>query len=254
MAKNQYVDQDFVNMLNPYAIGYPASRDFDGKQAPVAPFQYLNSHNHEHLITSFGVKPGAGGPGDLEFGDRANTPQLQPYVIALYTCQGIPMLWQGEELAENYTLPSGANARISRPRDMHWEYFYDQHGQELTRLYRILARMRRQIPALRSREFANIALQATPEAMTVAYQRQMPTAENIPQQLAVVILNFSNNDQRITIPFTKAGTYREMINNDVRPHPWEIIVHDDGDTVQVVIPSNYGYVFVSPLSTLQNYQ
>jgi 1,4-alpha-glucan branching enzyme len=254
MAKNQYVDQEFVNILNPYAMEYPASRDFDGKQAPVAPLQYLNSHDHEHLITSFGVKPGVGGPGDLEFGDRANTPRLQPYVIALYTCQGIPMLWQGEELAENYTLPPSGNARISTPRDMHWEYFYDQYGQELIRLYRTLARMRRQIPALRSREFINTPLQAAPEAMTVAYQRQTPTAENIPQQLAVVMLNFSNTDQCVTIPFSKAGTYREMINNDVRPQPLEITVHNDGDTVQLVIPSNYGYVFVSPLGTLQNYQ
>jgi 1,4-alpha-glucan branching enzyme len=242
MARNQYVDEEFVSLLNPYALDYPASRDFDGKQAPVAPFQYLNSHDHEHLITSFGVKPGIGGPEDLLFGDRANTPRLQPYIIALYTCQGIPMLWQGEELAENYTLPSGSNARISRPRDMHWEYLYDQYGQELIRLYRILARLRRQIPALRSREFQGITV--IPGAMTVAYQRQMSTAE--PQQTAVIILNFSKSDQGVTIPFSKAGTYREMINNDVRPQPLEITVHNDNDTVQVTIPSNYGYVFVSP--------
>jgi 1,4-alpha-glucan branching enzyme len=251
MARNQYVDQDFVNMLNPYALGYPASRDFDEKQAPVAPFQYLNSHDHEHLITNFGVKPGIGGPGDLEFGDRANTPRLQPYIIALYTCQGIPMLWQGEELAENYTLPPGANARISTPRSMRWEYFYDQYGQGLIRLYRILARLRRQIPALRSREFHTIAVM--PETMTVAYERQTPTAEHTPQQNALVLLNFSNSDQGATIPFSKAGTYREMINNDVRSQPWEITVHNDGDTVLLTIPSNYGYVFVSPLNTLQNF-
>jgi maltooligosyltrehalose trehalohydrolase len=243
MAKYQYVDQDFLNILNPYAIGYPASRDFDGIQAPVAPFQYLNSHDHEHLITSFGVKPGIGGPGDLWFGDRAHTARLQPYAIALYTCQGVPMLWQGEELAENYTLPGGGNARVSTPRPLHLEYFYDQYGQELIRLYRILARLRRQAPALRSREFRS--LQVIPEAMTVAYQRQTPTTENTPQQTAVIILNFSNNDQTVTIPFPKAGTYREMINNDVRLQPLEFIVYNDGETVQVTIPSNYGYIFIS---------
>jgi 1,4-alpha-glucan branching enzyme len=252
MARNGYVDEDFVNTLNPYVLGYPGSRDFNGKQAPVAPFQYLNSHDHEHLVTSFGVKPGIGGPGDLEFGDRANTPRLQPYAIALYTCQGIPMLWQGEELAENYTLPSGGNARVSTPRFMHWEYFYDQYGQELVRLYRILARLRHQIPALRSREFRTIAVIS--DATTVAYQRQTAAGENVSQQTAVVILNFSNNDQTITIPFSKAGTYREMINNDVRPHPWEITVHNDGDTISLTVPSNYGYVFVSPLEMLQNFR
>ncbi len=251
MAKYQYVDQDFLNMLNPYATGYPASRDFNGTQAPVAPFQYLNSHDHEHLITSFGIKPGIGGQGDLSFGDRANAARLQPYAIALYTCQGIPMLWQGEELAENYTLPGGGNARISTSRPVHWEYFYDEYGQELIRLYRILARLRHQIPALRSRDFSSIAVISG--AMTVAYQRQTFAAQNVPQQTAVVLLNFSNNDQGVTISFPKAGTYREMINNDVRAQPWEITVHNDGDTVPVTIPSNYGYVFVSPLSTLQGF-
>ena len=251
MAKYQYVDQDFLNILNPYATGYPASRDFDGIQAPVAPFQYLNSHDHEHLITSFGTKPGIGGPGDLLFGDRANTARLQPYAIALYTCQGVPMLWQGEELAENYTLPGGGNARISTSRPLHWEYFYDQYGQELIRLYRILARLRHQILALRSRDFYSIAV--IPEAMTVAYQRRTSAAERILQQTAVVLINFSNNDQSVTITFPTAGTYREMINNSVRAQPWEITVHNDGDTVSLTIPSNYGYVFVSPLSTLQNF-
>ena len=247
MAKYQYVDQNFLDLLNPRATDYPPSRDFNGIQAPVAPFQYLNSHDHEHLITSFGVKPGIGGQGDLYFGDRANAARLQPYAIALYTCQGIPMLWQGEELAENYTLPGGGNARISTPRPVHWEYFYDEYGQELIRLYRILARLRHQIPALRSRDFSSIAVISG--AMTVAYQRQT----SLPQQTAVVLLNFSNNDQSVTIPFPKAGTYREMINNDVRAQPWEITVHNDGDAISLTIPSNYGYVFVSPLSTLQNF-
>jgi 1,4-alpha-glucan branching enzyme len=246
MAKYQYVDQNFVNILNPYATGYPESRDFNGIQAPVAPFQYLNSHDHEHLITSFGVKPGIGGAGDLRFGDRANAARLQPYAIALYTCQGIPMLWQGEELAENYTLPDGGNARVSTPRPMHWEYFYDQYGQELIRLYRILGRLRHQIPALRSRQFYSIAVM--PEAMTVAYQRQTPATVDTLQQTAVVLINFSNSDQGITIPFPKAGTYREMINDDVRSQPLEITAHNDGDRAQVIIPSNYGYVFVSPVS------
>ena len=32
--------------------------------------------------------------------------KLQPHAIALYTLQGIPMLWQGQEFADNYTLPT----------------------------------------------------------------------------------------------------------------------------------------------------
>jgi 1,4-alpha-glucan branching enzyme len=120
-------------------------------QAPVAPFQYINSHDHEHLIDSFGVEYGIGGQGDVQFGIRANFYKLQPFAIALYTCQGVPMLWQGQEFAENYTLPPAGDARISFRRSVHWEYFYDQYGQPLVRLYRVMARLRRRLRALRSR-------------------------------------------------------------------------------------------------------
>ncbi len=247
MARNNYVDEEFVHLLNPYAVGYPATRDFNGVQAPVAPFQYIDSHDHEHLIDSFGVEYGIGGQGDVQFGIRANFYKLQPFAIALYTCQGVPMLWQGEEFAENYTLPPAGDARISFRRSVHWEYFYDEYGQPLVRLYRIMARLRRRLRALRSRVFISFDQQSNPAAQIVAYQRSAPATTDEPEQHAIVILNFSNSPQSISLPFPKAGTYREMVDDDIRaPDHLDLIVQQDGQTIHPAapVPSHYGQVWV----------
>jgi hypothetical protein len=47
---------------------------------PVAPFQYLNSHDHSHLICFAATT----GDGPIPSGDRTRFYQLQPFAIALY--------------------------------------------------------------------------------------------------------------------------------------------------------------------------
>jgi len=161
MAQHHFVDDDFAHLLDTRFAGYPDSRDFDAVTGPVAPFQYVETHDHSYFISNFGTT--AGGAGDVPLDDRTHFAKLQSFAIALYTCQGIPMLWQGQEFAENYTLPSGGSSRISIRRSMYWEYFYDEVGQPLIRVYRQLGRLRRACRALRSREsfyfneFSNLA-------------------------------------------------------------------------------------------------
>jgi len=142
-----------AHTLDPYFGGiYPATKtvvDSVGNpvEMPVAPFQYINSHDHSHLICFSGLT----GDGPLPWGNRNNYYKLQPFAIALYTAQGVPMLWEGEEFADNYELPSSGAARINLRRDVNWSYFYDDAGVPLVRLYRILGQLRAASPALRSR-------------------------------------------------------------------------------------------------------
>ncbi len=46
------------------------------------------------------------------------------------------------------------------------------------------------------------------------------------------------------LPFPEPGTYREMIDNDVRQTPYDIVVSSANQDVTIEVPSNYGYVFV----------
>ena len=241
MARWDYVDEPFAHLLDASFMGYPANKtvhDAAGQPVdmPVAPLQYLESHDHSQLISFLGLEAG-----DVPFGDRSKSYKLQPFAIALYTSQGTPMLWQGQEFAENYVLPNDGNGRIRLRRDVNWEYFYDQHGQILIRLYRILGRLRHKFPALRSQESFYYNIQSRPWDGLVAYRRQSTQAH----QVAMVFLNFSDAPQSIALPFPEPGAYREMIDDGVRKVPLEIVVASAGQVIDVQnVPSNYGYIFV----------
>ncbi|GAC1533141.1 MAG: hypothetical protein NVS2B7_00010 [Herpetosiphon sp.] len=65
------------------------------------------------------------------------------------------------------------------------------------------------------------------------------------EETAMVFLNFADTNQEIWVPFSKAGTYREMIDD---PHPGnthlEITVDHDGQFQQMIVLSNYGQIFI----------
>lgn len=245
MAKFRFVDEPFAHLLDPRFSGYPDTRSVNTAanrqiEMPVAPFQYFETHDHSRLITEFGLLPPLRPEGDVQFGDRRNFFKLQPLAIALYTCQGIPMLWQGQEFAENYTIPEGGNARISFRRGVHWEYFYDEPGQALIRLYRILARIRQTHRAFRSRNSFYFNQQSRPNDGIVAYQRSADASATEPEQVAMVFLNFSDGSRNISVPFAKPGTYREMIDGTAA----NLTVTALGETKTVAIPPNYGQIYL----------
>ena len=150
------------------------------------------------------------------------------------------MLWEGQEFAENYVLPTSGNGRIVYRRDVHWEYFYDAFGNPLVHLYRTLGTLRHAYPALRSRESFYYGAESRIRDGIIAYHRQ----SSADQQIAMVFLNFSDGSQSITVPFPEPGTYREMIDDAVRSTPYEISVGSANQLVDVTVPSNYGYIFI----------
>ena len=143
MVRWNYVDANFAHLLDTGFSAYPDTKTVNNAAGasvdmPVAPFQYLESHDHSQLI----VFSGAQGDAFFPPGDRSRFYKLQPYAIALYTLEGVPMLWQGQEFADSYNLPDNGSARIGLRRDTHWEYFYDEFGVPLVRLYRRLGQLR----------------------------------------------------------------------------------------------------------------
>ena len=243
----KYVDANFAHLLDPFFNGYPGMKTVvhtdTGKSfdMPVAPFQYLETHDHSQLI----VFAGTTGDGVLPPGDRSQFYRLQPFAIALYTLQGVPMLWQGQEFAGDYNLPDRGSSRIQLRRDVHWEQFYDDQGVPLIRLYRILGNLRRTRRSLRSREsFYYFQQSLQNNSGMLAYHRHAPAADGQPEEYAMVVLNFSDNRNSISIPFPKAGVWREMVDDDKRT--LTLNVPSDGAMVTVQgVPSHYGFVFVA---------
>ena len=238
MAQLRFVDDAFAHLLDTRFSGYPLTRtvhDRDGNPVdmPVAPFQYVESHDHSQLIAF------ASGQLGVPFAARGPWYRLQPFAISLYTCEGIPMLWEGQEVADNHVLPASGDARVHYRRNVHWEYFYDDEGHPLVRLYRTLGKLRRTHPSLRSRDsFYYNTLGMTGDGV-IAYRRQSAS----PKETAMVFLNFSDQSRTVFLPFPEPGTYQEMIDRDVAP-PEDIVVDDISRPQRVDVPSNYGRIYV----------
>jgi maltooligosyltrehalose trehalohydrolase len=156
------------------------------------------------------------------------------------------MLWQGQEIAENYVLTGSGSSRIQVRRSMHWEYFYDHAGKTLIRVYRRLGQLRRACRSLRGRQSFYFNQQANLAGRAIACSRQAPASGSAPEEAAVVFLNFSDQEQTLTVPFPVAGLYREMLDDDVRTSHLDLTVANAGDLHAVSIPANYGQVFVTP--------
>jgi 1,4-alpha-glucan branching enzyme len=124
---------------------YPEQDDANGEMMPKTALQYIENHDHGRFICNFGLldRDEAHNPLFLE-GDRANWYDVQPYLIATLLSKGIPMLWQGEEFCENYSLPDTGEGRVALLRPLRWDYFYDEPGQRIVGLVRRLLRIRRE--------------------------------------------------------------------------------------------------------------
>ena len=226
----------FAHQLDPELVGYPSEyqNPATGDVLPVAPFQYVESHDHSRFIAAFGTMPFS----DVQwepYGDRDRWAKTQPYAIALYTAKGVPMLWQGQEFAENWTMPDGTDPRrtlFSRP--LHWEYFYDSAGKALVRLYRRLGDLRHGHHALGSRgDFFYFDDDNHRRAGLIAYRRQ-----NADESL-ILILNFSDAEQEAWIPWPLAGRWTEQIDGEAH-----LQVTQAEKWAAVRVPSNYGAVYL----------
>ena len=114
----------------------------------------------------------------------------------------------------------------------------------LIRLYRILGNLRRAHRSLRSREsFFYFQQSLLNNSGIIAYHRHAPAGGSRGEEYAMVLLNFSDNTNSLSVPFPKAGTWRELIDNDVRT--LTLNVSSDGAVQTITVPAHYGLVFVT---------
>ena len=154
------------------------------------------------------------------------------------------MLWEGEEFADNFMLAGSGAARIGLRRDMHWQFFYDDIGAALVRLYRILGRLRRSTPALRGHQSYYYYQQSLNGNTILAYHRHALTSPGLVEQYAMVLLNFGSQASSINLPFPRAGVWTEAIDAGTRAAPMTVTIGNDGDFATITVPSWYGYIFI----------
>ncbi len=214
-----------------------------GDGFPVAPLQFLESHDKSRLmyLLSGEHNPYHGGF-DLFGRDYQAWYRVQPLAIALMTAVGVPLLWQGQELGETYGKHDDGGSRVLAARPLHWNFFYEPGGRALTNLYRRLGRLRHEFQALRSRNAWYHHDRSDPGRGLIAYER-MPDQGAEPT--VMVLLNFGAFDGSIRAPFPRPGQWTDRLAGSAGDGALVLQLQAGDTDVEVAVPSNYGRVLVS---------
>lgn len=211
--------------------------------------QYLTNHDHSHLLFEVGAPTTAI---EKPEGATGRWYKTQPFVIALFTGTGVPLVSNGSEFGEEHFVPENDNNTKRRilPRPLRWRLAGDLIGAPLLRLYRTMARMRRDHPGLRSPNMQPEGWEAwqtrfDPNGLGLDVERQLMVYRrwtDLPDggvEEFVVVLNFSGAEQSVTVPFPSDGTWTDLLNDTA--NPWTVGVH--GHALEVPVSSYWGRVF-----------
>jgi pullulanase/glycogen debranching enzyme len=216
-----------------------AARDFSAGRTATT---YIENHDHESLM--------------LNAGSRGEWWRTQPYAIALLTAAGAPMLHNGQEFAELYSMPEddfGAPAdsqdpavRRVVPRPLRWERTTDGPGTATFALYQRLIALRRSHAGLRSPNFhprfwneANTQPDAdgfgiNQAQQTVVFHRWGP-AEDGRLEKFYIVLNFSPWPQTVAVSFPEDNGWIDLLSG------WQPPVMDNW--LRFEVGSNWGHIF-----------
>jgi glycosidase len=218
-ARNGNIDARLLRLLD-------SGLDFAAGKAPVT---YLENHDHSSIVR--------------EAGGRGRWFKTQPAAIALLTSPGAVLLRNGQEFGEDFFLPESGTDRV-QPRPLAWGARSNESGdfvgQRLFDLYRALIRIRAEHPSLRSSNFFPFPLNdpdgygVFPEQDVAVYHRFGAVEDGF--ERFIVVINYSDFDQRIRIPFSTNGTWADLLNR--RTDNVSNFALDDQ-----LIPSNWGRIY-----------
>ncbi len=218
-------------------FGYPEEVNSNGDVIAKTALQYIETHDHERFICNFGINnpDEAGNPLFFE-GDRNRWYVLQPYLIALLMCKGMPMLWQGEEFGENYFLPDFGAGRVALLRALRWDFFYDTPGQGLVQLVRKLLRIRRNRAQLRRGAyfFFNDWDRYLGRGVLVFARYNGP-------EYTLVAINTSDTDQTVPFWFPIGGNYVEELHGGALDLSAIVSLQE----TSLSVPSHYGRIWTA---------
>ncbi len=211
-------------------LGYPAEVKINEDTIQKSALQYIENHDHYRFVCNF--RTITRDDNDLlKEGDRSLWYKVQPYLIAIMTARGIPLIWQGQELCENYFVPESGMGRVVMFRPMRWDYFYDPIGKRTIWLTRRLMKLRRNEQFLRGDHWFYDDPDNYQSRGLLLFSRRAGNA------FSLVALNFTDSDQKASFPFPLGGDYFEEIHGEdsfrAKAEEWR----------EISIPSNYGRIW-----------
>ncbi|MGH3939690.1 MAG: alpha-amylase family glycosyl hydrolase [Pseudonocardiaceae bacterium] len=213
--------------------GYPEVSAFGADVIHQAPLQYIENHDHPRFLCLFGTQqPDSRRNILFERGDRSQWYRIQPYLIGMLTAKGAPLLFQGQELCEDYFLPDDGLGRVALLRPVQWEYFYTDAGQNTLWLVRTLLRLRRDCVELRRGQhfFYNDS----------SYLRQgiLLQARYTDSVWTLIALNVTDQDRVVSFRMQRNGDHHEMLHGQDN-----LLGVVAGEIRELTVPGNYGRIW-----------
>lgn len=181
------------------------------------PTIYLGNHDHSHVTWRAGARDNQG---------SAQWYKVQPYVIALMTSPGAPMIQNGEEFAEDHWMlenDEGTSRRV-QARPLHWSYHKDNFGRKLLELYKKLIKFRKSYNALRSDEFYPVHWENWQHQFNeygigldsgrklINFRRSGMSSSGVREEF-VIVLNFSDREQWLDVCFPENGQWTDILSD-----------------------------------------
>ena len=238
------LDESLIRLLDLDARGYQLN--YESEEGLVkSPFVYLETHDHSRLISYFPARSLQKDYFGESQGDRyASFYLTQPYVIALFTGSGTPMIYNGQEFGENYIVPESGMDRVLNFRFLRWENTEDRPGRMLLRLYQQLISLRKKHPSLRSRGLNSFYYYNRYDPQTGEVGNYRPPRgvyfyrRQSDNEIVLVALNFTSHELSVPHPFPDIGVWRDLLYDSV------VINTPEKRCPKVNIPSNYGCIYL----------
>jgi pullulanase/glycogen debranching enzyme len=204
---------------------------------------YLSNHDHSHVTWQAGANDNSG---------AFKWYKTQPFAIGLLTSPGVPIIQNGQEFGEDYRIPEDdqKTGRRIRPRPLRWKLKEDTVGSALFNFYKRLIEIRNNYTGLRSKNFYpekwdEWQTQFNPEGFGVDTEKQVVIFHrwgndyNGNLQRFIIVLNFSDQPQRITVHFPENGTWTDLLS--IYNGSWKVNITDK--KLDFEIGSNWGHIF-----------
>lgn len=203
---NQYGDMNAVLSVVRF--------DGNGYEDNAQPINYTESHDEDRLLFEVHTNP--------NISEEAALRKSMLGAIVLFTAQGVPMLYHGQEF--------GANAaKTVDVCKLPWERLESEAGQSLYRQYASLAYLRHTVSALQNNNFEPLLVDN--DCKLLVYHRW-----NDEGSVVVVAVNFGPSAQTIQLDFPRAGRWHEWL------HDYDEQVGEGPQEVEV--PASFGKIWV----------
>ena len=194
--------------------------------------KYMVSHDEQSLIQEM-----------VEF-DGVSLSQAREidkfYASLLFTAQGIPMIWQGQEFGfQSGWLDNNGNGNWDEEklsyRPVDWSLLDSEEGQSHLNHYSRLARFRKTNPAFSKGTFYDLWRYDAERVIVYGYKDE---SEGNSDDQVVVIANFSSSNRTVNdVPFLSAGNWYNVTD------PGNDLYTADGNYGEYLIPSNSAVVY-----------